>query len=314
MKSIHSLFFYFSLAERGIFMYYKKLMRFMPNQRKNQLQKVIDTLRIGGRSEKTISNYVHAINRFFKYFENNNLSNLNENDILDYIKQTYLARSCAPSTYNMNICAIQYFYSINFNREFNSKLLPHAKLAKKIPQTIDKDIFIKIFNKEQNLKHKCWLLLAFCSGLRVEEIARLKIQDINAKEHQLKVYGKRKKERITVLTDVTIAYLRLYYKNTYYHSSKKKTGYLFEGNQGSDHINSGSITNYFTTLKRSYHLDDSISFHSLRHSFATNFIKAGGDLLVLKSMLGHTSLNTTSLYIHMGRDFNHLAGVNYEQI
>ncbi|MCI6845873.1 MAG: tyrosine-type recombinase/integrase [Solobacterium sp.] len=295
-------------------MNYKRLMRFMPNERKEQLQKVIDTLRIGGRSEKTISNYVYAINRFFEYFKNEDISKFDEDNILEYIKQNYLSKSCAGSTYNMNICAIKYFYSVNFNKEFNSKLLPHAKLAKKIPSTIDKDIFIKIFNEEENLKHKCWLLLAYCSGLRVEEIARLKIENINSKEHQLKVYGKRKKERITVLTDITIDYLRLYYRTTYYYSSRNNKGYLFEGNQCADHINSGSITNYFTALKYKYELDENISFHSLRHSFASNFIKGGGDPFVLKSMLGHTSLNTTNIYIHMGRDFNNLKGVNYEQI
>ena len=57
-----------------------------------------------------------------------------------------------------------------------------------------------------------------------------------------------------------------------------------------------------------------MTFHSLRHAFATNFIKNGGDPFVLKSMLGHSSLNTTSIYVHMGRDFNNLKGVNYEQI
>ena len=54
-------------------------------------------------------------------------------------------------------------------------------------------------------------------------------------------------------------------------------------------------------------------FIGLRHSFASNFIKAGGDPFVLKSMLGHSSLNTTSIYVHMGRDFNNLKGVKYER-
>lgn len=298
-------------------MYYKRPMRFMPNERKNQLQKVIDTLRIGGRSEKTISNYVHAINRFFEYFKNEDISKFNEEKIIEYIKKKYLSKSCAGSTYNMNICAIKYFYSVNFNKEFNNKLLPHAKLTKKIPTTIDKDLFIKIFNEEEKLNHKCWLLLGYCSGLRVEEIASLKIENINSKEHKLKVLGKRKKERYTVLPDITIKYLRQYLIVYYYKRYNIKTtytGYLFEGNQNSKHINSGSITNYFTNIKEKYNLDENISFHSLRHSFASNFIKNGGDPFILKSMLGHTSLNTTNIYIHMGRDFNNLKGVNYEQI
>ena len=295
-------------------MEFKMIMRFMPNERKEQLQKVINTLRIGGRSEKTVSNYVHAINRFLMYFENEDISKFNENEIIKYIKQNYLTKSCAGSTYNMNICAIKYFYSVNFNKEFNSKLLPHAKLIKKIPVVIDKDVFIKIFNEESSLKHKCWLLLAYSSGLRVEEISTLRIENINSKEHKLKVFGKRNKERITVLTDTTIHYLRHFYRTTYYYPAKIKNGYLFEGYQCSEHINSGSITNYFSALKFKYELDENISFHSLRHSFATNFIKSGGDPFVLKSMLWHSSLNTTGIYIHMGRDFNNLKGVNYDGI
>ena len=307
----------FSFAERRISMYYKRLMRFMTNERKELLQKVIDTLRIGGRSEKTISNYVHAINRFFEYFKDNDISKLNENDIVEYIKQKYLSKSCAGSTYNLNICAIKYFYSVNFNKEFNNKLLPHAKIVKRIPTTIDKDLFIKIFNEEKNLKHKCWLLLAYCSGLRAEEVASIQIKNINSKEHKLKILGKRKKERFTVLPDITIKYLREYLIVYYYKRYNMKTtytGYLFEGNQNSNHISSKTIVNYFTAIKEKYNLDENISFHSLRHSFASNFIKVGGDPFVLKSMLGHSSLNTTSIYIHMGRNFNNLKGVNYDGI
>lgn len=74
-------------------------------------------------------------------------------------------------------------------------------LTKIIPTTIDKETFIKILNEEKNLKHKCWLLLAYCSGLRAEEVASIKLKDINVKEHKLKVLGKRKKERFTILPD-----------------------------------------------------------------------------------------------------------------
>lgn len=263
---------------------FSRLLRLMPTKSRQQVQKVIDTLTIGGRSQKTIDNYVCAINRFLKYFENKDISELKEDDIIEYMKVKYFNKNCATNTYNMNISAIKYFYAINFHKEFNHKLLPHAKLAKKLPITLDKETFIKILNKEQNLKHKCWLLLGYCSGLRAEEIAKIKLKDINAKEHRLKVLGKRKKERFTILPDITIKYLRLYYKEHYcqkYHPRINQSGYLFEGNQAANHINSDSITNYFTALKRNYQLNETISFHSLRHSFATNFIKAGGDPFVL---------------------------------
>lgn len=295
-------------------MNFTKFLRFMPIERKNQIQKVIDTLRMGGRSEKTIDNYVCAINRFLKYFENKDLSKLNEDDIVEYIRNNYLNKKCSTHTYNMNICAIKYFYTINFRKEFNNKLLPRAKVIKRIPTVIDKETFNKIFNNEPNIKHKCWLLLAYTSGLRVEEIANLKIEYIDSNKNQLRVFGKRKKERFTVLTNVTIEYLRQFYKTTYYYPARCKTGYLFEGNQSAEHVSSKTISNYFTALKHKYDLPENMTFHSLRHSFASNFIKAGGDPFILKSMMGHSALSTTSIYIHMGRNFNNLKGVNYDEI
>lgn len=295
----------------------KKFLRLMPISKRERIQKVIDTLTMGGRSKKTIENYVCAINRFLDYFENKDISKLNESDVIEYIKNNYLNKQCATNTYNMNISAIKYFYSINYNKELNNKLLPHAKLVKKLPSTIDKETFLKILNEEKNLKHKCWLLLGYCSGLRIEEVVSIKIKNINSKEHELKILGKRKKERFTILPDITIKYLRLYYKDKYrkeFFHRENTTGYLFEGNQGAEHISVNTVTNYFREIKIKYNLDKDITFHSLRHSFATNFIKAGGDPFILKSMLGHTSLNTTSIYIHMGRDFNNLKGVNYDKI
>lgn len=293
-----------------------RLLRLMPEEQRKQIKKIIDIFQIGGRSKKTIDNYVCAINRFLKYFEGKDISKLNENDIVEYIKYNYLNNSYSVNTYNMNISAIKYFYSVNFNKDFNNNLLPHSRLTKKIPSTIDKETFNKIFYGEKSLKHKCWLLLAYCSGLRAEEVASVRLKDINADEHQLKVLGKRKKERFTVLPEITIRYLRMYYKSYYcqpYNRRTNKTGYLFEGYKYKC-LTSSTIVNYFTNIKHKYNLDESISFHSLRHSFATNFIRNGGDPFVLKSMMGHTSMNTTSIYIHMGRDFNNLKGVDYEHI
>ena len=225
------------------------------NLRKKQIQNVVDTLKMRGRSEKTIKNYVAAINRFLKCYKNKDISKFCKEDISNYIKKNYLSKNCSVNTYNMNISAIKYFYIINFRKEFNNKLLPRAKLTKTFPTTIDKNTFIKILNGKNNFKHKCWLLLAYCSGLRAEEVATIKIIDIHSDEHELKVLGKRKKERFTFLPDITIKFLRLYYKSTYlkpYHHKNNTTGYLFEGTQGIEHISEKTIVNYFTSLKNNH--------------------------------------------------------------
>lgn len=273
--------------------------------------KVIDNLRMGGRSERTIENYISAINRFLDYYDTSiDISSLDESNIIDYIKKQFIEKNKSTNTYNMNICAIKLLYIVCFNKSLSNKLLPRAKTLSKIPSIIDKEKFLEIVNGESNTKYKCWLLLAYCSGLRVEEVAKVKIQHIDAKNHKLKVIGKRKKERYTVLPDIAVKFLRLYYKES---NMTKKKGYLFEGTSKKEHCSSKAISNYFNDVVcLKYNLSDDITFHSLRHSFATNFIKSGGDLFVLKSMLGHSKINTTSIYIHIARDFNSLVGAKNE--
>ena len=76
-------------------------------------------------------------------------------------------------------------------------------------------------------------------------------------------------------------------------------------------MNSKTIINYFSVLKDMYNLNENISFHSLRHSFATYYLSNGGSLLTLQSMLGHTNLSTTTTYLHLSQNFNELEGIKY---
>ncbi len=176
-----------------------------------------------------------------------------------------------------------------------------------MPTIISKKLFLKIFNEEHCLKYKCWLILAFCSGLRVEEVATLRIENIYPTEHKLKVLGKGNKERYTILPDIVTKFLRMYCKEQHI---TNKYGYLFVGKKN-EHLNNRSIINYFSTLKVAYNLDKNISFHTLRHSFATFYLMNGGNVITLKSMLGHSHLDTTNIYLHIAQNFNNLEGIKY---
>lgn len=273
------------------------------------LEKVRELIKLSGKSELTYNNYKSHIKRFLNYYpEDTDFNNIDEDSILEFIKINYLNLNRASDTINLAICSIRYLYSVCFKIELNKKLIPNIKRTQTIPTIISKSDFVKIFNGEKNLKNKCWLLLAFCSGLRAEEVVTLKIENVFAKEHKLKVLGKRNKERYTVLPDIVIKYLRIYCK---YSHITEKSGYLFKGTDGRAHSSSRYPTVYFGKIKKKYNLPDTISFHSLRHSFATYFLLNGGNLITLQTMLGHTNLNTTRRYIHFSQDYNHLDGIKY---
>lgn len=280
------------------------------NNEKNKkvwLKKCEETLRMGGRSEVTIKNYRYAIIRFLnRYDEKTNISKLTTDDIIKYFKKDFIDKGLSAATYNVNLVAVRFFYLICFERSISKVLLPNSKLRKRFPEIVTKALFLKIINNEDNIEHKCWLLLSFCCGLRISEVATIKIEDIYSKEHKLKVLGKGNKERFTILPDIVIKFLRLFYqKKKFTH----KKGYLFIGQNINSHICERTIGNYFSSLKKEYNLPPEITEHSLRHSFATYFLMNGGDLLVLKSMMGHKSLNSTSIYIHLSQNFNNIKGI-----
>lgn len=284
----------------------------MKNTEKNKdkwVEKVKYTMELGGKSEKTFFNYKSHIIRFLNYHDvNTEMNKLSEDKIVDYFRKQYIDLNRCAASLNVGICSIKFLYSVCFNRQLNDDILPATKLKKKLPTIISKQLFLKIFNQEHCLKYKCWLLLAFCSGLRVEEIAKIRIENIYPNEHKLKVLGKRNKERYTILPDIVIKFLRMYCKEQHI---TNKQGYLFVSYNKNGYINSKGIINYFSTLKVAYNLDKNISFHTLRHSFATYYLMNGGNIITLKSMLGHSHLATTNIYLHISQNFNHLEGIKY---
>ena len=175
------------------------------------LQKVKDLLTLRNYTDRTITNYLSCINRFKNNYKGVDLENFDENDIIKYLKLNFISINCFVTTINLNRTAIKYYYLINFNKEFSNTLLPQAKIPSKFPKLIIKEELIKMINSESNIKHKIWLLLNYSSGLRISEIALLKVSDIQSNEHRIRVTGKGNKERYVPLPDITLKLLRFYW-------------------------------------------------------------------------------------------------------
>lgn len=272
----------------------------------DDLQKVKDLLLLRKCSYRTVSNYLSCINRFKNYYKRKDLEKLNEDAILEYLKKNFINIGCSAATINVNRAAIKYYYLVNYNKTFNDVLLPQTKIPSRFPKVISKQEFIKLFNSEFNLKHKLWIILAYGSGLRISEVASLKVSDILSKEHKIRVIGKGNKERYVPLPNFTLKLLRLYWIQN---KDKITNDYFFPGlyrNRINTYISEFTIKGAFQKIKENNSLDNSITFHTLRHSYATEFIKNGGDIWELKNILGHSSINTTSIYLHMAENFKNV--------
>lgn len=269
------------------------------------LQKVKDLLKIRGCSDRTIANYLSCINRFKKNYEGKELKKLKENDIIDYLKDNFINLGFSSASINVNRAAIKYYYLVNFNIDFNKSLLPQCKIARRYPKTLSKEQILKIINTENNLKHQLWILLGYGSGLRIDEVATLKVSDILSKEHKMRIIGKGNKERYVPLPDITLKLLRIYWLKN---KDKITNDYLFPALykkvNHKNHMSTYTVQEAFQKIKSNNNLDDNYTFHTLRHSFATEYIKSGGDIWELRNILGHSSINSTMVYLHMAEDFS----------
>lgn len=193
-------------------------------------------------------------------------------------------------------------------KEFNDILLPYCKIHRRYPYIFDTKDVILLINSTNNIKHKIWICLGYGSGLRVDEIANLKIVDFSHRLHKIKVIGKGNKERFVPFPELTYKLLLIYYEQNK-DKIKEFDNYLFPSarkDYNNIHISVQTIKNTFTNIKKKFNLGDEVTFHTLRHSFATDYIKRGGDIWKLKSMLGHTSINSTTIYLHMANDFSEI--------
>lgn len=287
---------------------------FIMNTEENQqqwIEKCIQIMKMGGKSNSTITNYKCGWRKLFNYYSKEiDISQQTEEDLLKFFKEEIIDKKMSRTSYNNYLCAIRFLYSVCFRKDLNRTILPNPKLKKRIPTIISKEEFIRVFNLETDIRHKCWLILSFCCGLRSSEIALLKIEYIDSKNHRLKVLGKGNKERFTILPDIVIKYLRIYYRSEKF---IKRRGFLFKGLKNRTRINTRTVSNYFGIIKTRYGITKDITEHSLRHSFATYYLMNGGDLITLKEMLGHTSIKTTCIYVHIAQDFNNLKGIKYDR-
>ncbi len=153
----------------------------------------------------------------------------------------------------------------------------------------------KLIDSVSNIKHRTIIMLLYSTGMRLSEIAKLKIVDIDSRNMRIKiVQGKGLKDRFTILGKQVLLELRAYY------IIYKPTEYLFNGYRPGKPISQRNIEHLVQKAVAKIGLASKhYTVHTIRHSFATHLVDNGADLHTVKELLGHTSLQTTMRYMHL---------------
>ena len=169
------------------------------------------------------------------------------------------------------------------------------KKAKKLPETLTASEIEAILNCSRNLKYKTILMTIYGSGLRIGEALRLRVSDIDSKKMQLRVkQGKGQKDRYTILSERNLKCLRDYYR-TYRPDDLLFYTYSYKDTP----LSKKSIQRDFKSAAAAAGINKKVTPHSLRHAFACHLLENGTDIYAIKSLLGHSSLRSTEVYLQL---------------
>lgn len=245
-----------------------------------------------GMSEKTQKAYTYSIKRVSEHYQKSP-SDLTSEEIKDYI-YSVLNETNSYAIVNQTYCAFKFFFEKVLNNELLMKKIPRTKKPRRLPVVLARDEVKSLLDSITNLKHKSILLTIYSGGLRVSEASMLKVTDIDSKRMLIRVdQGKGKKDRYTILSNANLKCLRTYYKEC--HPQK----WLFYSYNIHKPISTRSIQHIFHKAKEKAGIKKDVTVHSLRHSFATHLIESGIDIHHIQKFLGHSSIKTTTIYLHL---------------
>jgi site-specific recombinase XerD len=255
-------------------------------------QRFIDDLRLRNYARRTIETYVSRIVCFAKHF-GRSPDLLGPNEVRDF--QLHLLRQRVSwSSFNQAVCALRFLYGITLGRPEQLPLIPYGKKPKKLPSVLSQAEVLRLLDAATVGRDRVLLQVAYGCGLRLSELLHLQVRDIDSSRMVIQVrQGKGAKDRLVPMSLRLLQELRAYWR-----MCRPRT-WLFPGQKPDRTMSAGNIQRRFTRLVKQVGLTKHCSMHTLRHSYATHLLEAGVDLLTLKALMGHTSLQTTARYLHV---------------
>lgn len=254
---------------------------------------MIDDLRIRNRSPLTIQGYVRNVAAFARHF-GRSPGQLGPEQIREY-QLELLRREVSFSTFNQAVCALRFLYKVSLRRTWDVERIPFAKRPRKLPVVLSSEEIARFLAaSRRNSKHHAAFSTAYSTGVRVSELVALSKDDLDSSRGQIRVrQGKGAKDRFVPLHDHLLQLLRDYWLQA------GLTHWLFPGDRLDKPISKEALAYACIRTRRKAGIQKPISLHTLRHSFATHSLEAGMDLRTLQIILGHRSLQTTQVYLHV---------------
>ena len=256
-------------------------------------QRMIREMQLRQFAGRTIESYVDAVVGLARHYQRSP-DQLAFEEIRSYLHHLLVERKLAQGTCNLRAAAITFFYREVLGQTAFQLRGVRRKHSGKLPEVYSREELVRLFQATGNLQHRVFLMTTYAAGLRLTEVRHLRPVHIHAERMLIRVeQGKGQKDRYTLLSPHLLEELRHYWQEY------RPGEWLFPNQKRSGPILRGTAQKVFYTAKSRAGLKRGHGIHTLRHSFATHLLEAGVDLRTIQMLLGHKSLQTTALYLHV---------------
>ena len=268
-----------------------------------------------GLSSHTIQNYIRDVKKLISFIDKKKITctpiEINEDLIQQFIYE--IAKEISPRSQARIISGLRSYFDYlifeNYRASNPTDLIETPKIGVKLPDTLSEQEINSLISaidlsKAEGERNRAMLETMYSCGLRVSELIHLKISDLFFDEGFIKIVGKGNKERFVPIHYSAQNYIVLYMNEIRSHLSIKK-GFqdtLFLNRRGKS-LSRQMIFMILKALAIKINLNKKISPHTFRHSFATHLLKNGADLRAIQQMLGHESITTTEVYVHLDTSY-----------
>ena len=266
-------------------------------QGKSVLKSFKQQLKVANRSDQTAKNYTRSIEGLMNFL-GELPENLDVDQIIDFLHDLKVEKERNWRTVKIYVAGIRWYYQHVLGDEETALSIPYPKEEKSLPKILSREELSDLFNACSNQKHRVMFRLMYSSGLRRGELIRLTPEDIDTKDGKCRIRilkSKGNKDRYTVLSQKVLEELREYYT-----TCRPKT-YLFNGRYKSQPMSSEGLRHALAAAVKKAKIRKEVNMHVLRHSFATHCIEHGMNIKTLQYLMGHSSVLTTMIYLHISQ-------------
>jgi integrase/recombinase XerD len=264
-------------------------------------QRMIEDMQLRGLSARTQDMYARAVNQLAQHY-NKSPDQITEEELQQYLLYLQNERAVAPSTLTVALCGIKFFYEHTLRREWVLLDLVRPKQDQKLPVVLSVEEVRQVLDCVRRPYYRACLTTIYSCGLRLQEGVHLQVGDIDSSRMLVHVRkGKGGQDRYVPLPQPTLELLRTHWR-THRHPLwlfPTKPAPQPPSTAVSAPISGRRVQSAFQAALSASGIHKPASVHTLRHSYATHLLEAGVNLRVIQAWLGHRSMHTTAIYVHL---------------